>query len=517
MPRSLSVTKDKESKKSEGIQSIELPIGKKLLFAVLVISTIVTTTLTSISFYIDYTSELDSLDAQYENVKKSFINSLTQSLWNYDTAQIKVQADGILSNDSFLKLRILDKLGNVSFEKEKSLERVDRGKLDVLASVDSQVRKTVELQYKNQSLGTLELTISKDSMYRRLQNRLISTFVIQFLKTLIVSASLLAVFHYLLTVRVIQIFNFLSKIDVTNPNRESAELKLTVYRRHKKDEIDYLAHTVRQFVQMVLEHYEAKDRELNIQKAHALQAARLASLGEMAGGIAHEINNPLGILRTNIQLIDATVRSDSSESPEPIDAKEIIELTESSSKIIDRIAKIIRGLRSISRDSTEDPWSEVTLNVILDDVLGLCVEKFKSHGVQLILDLHEDAKEKVIHCSSVQLAQVLINLINNAYDAIEKLPQKWVKIAAEYDSSNQQIVLKVSDSGLGIPANVQEKLFAPFFTTKEIGKGTGLGLSIARSIIERHHGSLSIDNNNPNTCFVIALPESKGQTQSQAA
>ena len=106
---------------------------------------------------------------------------------------------------------------------------------------------------------------------------------------------------------------------------------------------------------------------------------------------------------------------------------------------------------------------------------------------------------------SLQMSQVVINLLTNDFDAIEKTSNPWVEISVSKSTENV-LILKIKDSGLGIPKEIQSKIFQPFFTTKEVGKGAGLGWSLCSSIVQRHGGTLTLDNNCPNTCFVIRLP-----------
>jgi signal transduction histidine kinase len=112
-----------------------------------------------------------------------------------------------------------------------------------------------------------------------------------------------------------------------------------------------------------------------------------------------------------------------------------------------------------------------------------------------------------LDCREVQLSQVILNLLNNAFDAISELPNKWVHLESRM---NEGIIeIRVIDSGSGIPEELREKILQPFFTTKEVGQGTGLGLSISKGIIESHGGTLSIDIKSQNTCFVIQIPQAK--------
>ncbi len=105
----------------------------------------------------------------------------------------------------------------------------------------------------------------------------------------------------------------------------------------------------------------------------------------------------------------------------------------------------------------------------------------------------------------MQIGQVILNLLNNAHDALEHLPEKWIHLSVREEGD--YYFLRITDSGNGIPLDLRQKIMMPFFTTKEIGKGTGLGLSVSKSIVILHHGQLYIDTQSPYTCFVMGLPK----------
>jgi signal transduction histidine kinase len=232
------------------------------------------------------------------------------------------------------------------------------------------------------------------------------------------------------------------------------------------------------------------------QRKQAMQSAKLSSLGEMASGIAHEINNPLTIISMSAKIL-MKQRADSSDE----------KLLEGLDKIIntsDRIAKIIRGLRSFSRDSFADSFVPTKVSKIVESTLDLCQEKIKGRGVFLKVNISDDYE---INCSEIQIAQVLMNLLNNSLDALENDDERWIKIDISQTSSKVRIA--VSDSGKKIPAHIAEKIMNPFFTTKEVGKGTGLGLSISKGIIDQHQGNFYLDRQHPLNTFVIELPTAK--------
>jgi signal transduction histidine kinase len=230
------------------------------------------------------------------------------------------------------------------------------------------------------------------------------------------------------------------------------------------------------------------------QRQQAIQASKLSSLGEMAGGIAHEINNPLTIIsalatRTKKNLVDPSIPVEKS-----FDSLDKIILT------VDRIAKIIRGLRSFSRDSNGDAFTYKKISEIVEMTLDLCQERLKGNGVKLNIECMVDAE---IECREIQIVQVLVNLLNNSLDAIADEQDKWIEIKIR-DLRNR-VRITVIDSGHGINPLILEKIMIPFFTTKEVGKGTGLGLSISKGIIDAHNGKFYYRLHKGNTSFVVEL------------
>lgn len=244
--------------------------------------------------------------------------------------------------------------------------------------------------------------------------------------------------------------------------------------------------------------------ELRVVDAQLAQSSRLSLLGEMASGIAHEINNPLAVIIANSQMLRRQVKSIENEAK----ASSINNHIDRIEKTGNRIAKIINNLRLFARDGSSDPFDIVRLDKVISDTLELSQERMYKKEVQF--DLFINPPEIELIGSEVQLGQVLLNLISNAIDAIENLDEKWIRISAEL--SNNELMIKIINSGPKIPPQIADKILQPFFTTKPTGKGTGLGLSISLGIIDKHGGQLYLDQSCINTCFVIKL---KGQVPLQ--
>lgn len=227
---------------------------------------------------------------------------------------------------------------------------------------------------------------------------------------------------------------------------------------------------------------------------NATVSARLVALGEMAGGIAHEINNPLTIISTNAFLLSKGLEK-AGDSRSAHLAAVILETT-------DRIAGIIKALRNVARDASNDPFEKQSLNALLRDVLSLCEKRYIYRGVSVTVEYFEPDVE--LEVRGAEISQVIVNLLNNAFEAVENGPDKWIRVRGLQNPT--EVEIHIEDGGRKIPEEIAHKLMQPFFTTKPVGSGTGLGLSVSKGLIEAHGGQLFLDRSAQNTRFVVRLP-----------
>lgn len=222
---------------------------------------------------------------------------------------------------------------------------------------------------------------------------------------------------------------------------------------------------------------------------------KLANIGQMAATVVHEINNPLSVITADAETLQLKKRISEPEY--------IIKKSERMLRMVERISQIIKGLKVIAHQGDWDISETHSLTAVLRESFELSAEKLSKNKVLFMHNL-KDVEDIEIVCNHVQISQIVVNLISNACDAILKLDNKWIRV--ELSKTETTADIRVIDCGSGLPPEVKEKIFDPFFTSKPVGKGTGLGLSVSQSIAEAHQGKLWVDDNHKNTCFCLSLP-----------
>ncbi len=274
---------------------------------------------------------------------------------------------------------------------------------------------------------------------------------------------------------------------------------------------------------------KAEQQQLMLQLAdaqsHLMQSEKLASIGQLAAGVAHEINNPIGYVYSNLSTLekyvqdtfgmlaqyeqaeaaiaDDAVRAQLKATREKLDIdflkEDLRALMEESKEGITRVKKIVQNLKDFSHVDATDEWHFADLHLGLDSTLNIVSNeiKYKAEVIKEYGDLPE------VECLSSQLNQVFMNLLVNASHAIEERGT----ITIRSGQRDNEVWVEITDTGKGIPAENLKKIFDPFFTTKPVGSGTGLGLSLSYGIIEKHHGRIEVQSVvGSGTTFRICLP-----------
>jgi two-component system, NtrC family, sensor kinase len=256
--------------------------------------------------------------------------------------------------------------------------------------------------------------------------------------------------------------------------------------------------TTRYFIKVI----KRRDTEADQLNKQLIEAGKMASIGELSAGVAHEINNPLAIILTEKQILldmvaftpglDEEFKKSLKESMDQVDTQ------------VNRCKRITHNLLRFSR-RTRSVIEKVDLNLFLREVVDLMEREARSSGIKFLTDLDENLKPVLSDPS--QLQQVFLNLITNAIDAHDGKPYGTIRIATRSDDESKTLHIEFADTGSGIPKEIINKIFDPFFTTKTVGKGTGLGLSICYGIMQRLGGSISVRSQvGEGTEFTLTLP-----------
>jgi PAS domain S-box-containing protein len=243
-------------------------------------------------------------------------------------------------------------------------------------------------------------------------------------------------------------------------------------------------------------HAKLIDEELQNQINFSMHQSRLASIGLLAAGVGHEINNPLTIISGQLFLLENYLIH--SHRYDDDAKKRFVKMNNS----IERISNIVKGLKTFSRNDDAE-LKHFNIPELIKETMDMMVDIYKKEGVDLTLS--SDNKPSYILGSRGRIQQVLVNLISNAKDAT--LGKSERKIDLNLKSDDEAIIISVADNGSGIPNDIKDKIFDPFFTTKEINKGTGIGLSIVNNIIKDHKGKIElVTEMGVGTQFIISLP-----------
>jgi histidine kinase len=236
-----------------------------------------------------------------------------------------------------------------------------------------------------------------------------------------------------------------------------------------------------------------------------IQASKMATLGEMATGVAHELNQPLSVIKTASRFFMKKINK-----KEKIKDEILFTMSEEIDSYVDRATNIINHMREFGRKSDLTP-QKVQINETLKKAFEILGQQLKVRGIEVVWDLEQDLP--LIMAEPQRLEQVFINLLINARDAIDEkwqspqAPEGVKKIILKTRSSSNRIMVEINDTGTGIPKAILDRIYEPFFTTKKVGQGTGLGLSISYGIIQECKGSMKVvSNKDGGAGFILTFP-----------
>lgn len=484
----------------------------KTLLITWTITSAFTILFTTLQIFYEYQSEKDDLYDTYNIINDLYVAPLSESLWIMNKSIINTQATSLVNFPYVSYVKILD----------EDLVYFERGKSDGRSS------KRFDLTYKKEKIGVLEVDLNVSLLEGKFLRRVMVTVLIQGLKAVFVCILLFFAYELLITRRLRRVSNFL----ISNPDATSKGETIP-FDTERSDELGILVKNINGFINYIyglnkslktlnddLEKKvdertsQLKDKNVklvevieDLEKAHDQLATseRLASLGKMTSGIAHEIKNPVYIIVNSValikELLDEFVEEMPDETKNELDTElvgEIKDLCNRSEKSCERVGNIINSMLSLSRTS-DDAKEGADIGVLVKSAVEFAYEAFRSKNqFTCNLRINTDLTMDKIKVYKTELSRSIINIVDNAFYSMKGKKESGdhndYKAILEVDlsTSDTDVIIKIKDNGSGIPEDVKKNIFNPFFTTKPAGDGTGLGMSMTYDIIKKHGGKIEL-------------------------
>lgn len=429
------------------------------------------------------------------DASKLMASSLSRPLWDYSEQTTNSIIRATLTDDEIVKVKVLDGNGKIFYSVDNTQKNTstDPGRIFFIERA---------ITHDDKMIGKVQIFYNTNGVYLALNEMLIHFMITRLMQLALT----------LLTVLIFLNLGFLKRINLLSQQAQKLDRQILdePFSWEHGDPIDELGLNLENarkslnelFMEVKIKNDELyklnQELESKVRKKtqQVVHAARMVALGEMAAGVAHEINNPLTVILATSKSLDNGLSKNRHST------EEISQRLKKITIMSERIDKIVKGLRSFSGHSEKEQMKKVPLQQIFSETLVLCQEKLKNNSITFYI---VSMPEIEIECRSIEISQVLLNLINNASDAIKNLERKWIAVEAVVLQDNT-LQIKVTDSGSGIEPEIASKIMQPFFTTKDADRGTGLGLSISSGIIEDHQGRLWLDQEAKNTTFVLQVP-----------
>ncbi len=523
-----------------------------LLKYIIIVSGFFTFLSTIAQLYIDYNNDLRSIDSSIKQIQSSYAHSIANSLWHLDVDQINVQVEGIL------RLRDIEFIQIIERKQGRSTIFLETGNDEIKSKLESRFN----LVYGKNSqtiIGEVYIVANLDHLYDRVLGRFYIVLATQMIKTFLVSFIILFIINQLVSKKIFKISQYANKLGHQNITEELVLDRIDPHRKNELDELVESLNRMRQNIHKYLENRDEAENQLREYKSHLedlvlkrtkqlndknelleqkiheisniqdqmIAQEKLASLGNLTSGIAHEINNPLNfvinfaqISKTSSEelkkeLINLEHIDESTKEKMFDELTDIINMTNEITNHGKRAENIIKSMLEHSRTSENNLDKEhVDLHELIEENLNFAFHamRAKYKGFHINFSKDYDPTVPSINVLKGDIARVFLNIFSNAfYSMIKKhdnRPNYISEISITTFYKNGLVNIKIRDNGLGIDKAILEEIFNPFFTTKPAGEGTGLGLSLSYEIITAIHGGSLVVNSEEGKYaeFIIQLP-----------
>ncbi|MFQ3675121.1 MAG: ATP-binding protein [Endomicrobiia bacterium] len=489
-------------------------IRTKIIFFAIILASIVTLVLSFLNRQMITKNLKNEMEEKVNALLDNFVSNSIYGMLTFNKEELTRLAENMLSQKDICSVEIIDKDG-VSIIKlendtknDKSLRKEFLRPIVTIqqnGKLAEDIVMNLEKNGKEEIIGTAKITVSLNSLNQKIAESNVVSLKIG------IFALLLSIFFIWFIVNK-YIISPIKKLTFATQKVANGDLSYRI-KVDYDDEFGILVkffNTMIEKLQISLEKnldysknlekmVEEKTKELSETQKKLYQSDKLSAIGQLAGGVAHEINNPMGVI---LGFAQAVVKDIKENDPLYMPLKSI-------EREAIRCKKLVGDLLTFSRaGKTQKEPSDI--NELIENTLSLISTQTRIKGIEIIKEYGMNLPQ--INLNRNQVQQVIVNICNNAIDAMPEGGKLTIKtvlntIPTNNGTQSQFIEISISDTGVGMTEEVKKKLFEPFFTTKEVGKGTGLGLPLVYEIIQKHNGTIDVESEvGKGTCFKIKIP-----------
>lgn len=510
-------------------------LSQRVLIYIVLCSSILSLGSTMLQLYSGFKDDLIALDERFEIIRTSHLPSMAISLWDFNQLLVEQQVQGVVILPDIMYAKVITDFGNEhSFGDEKTV---------------ATKFEEYPIIYGENTIGKLQVYANYEDIYNGLWQKASFIITSEFIKIFIVAFCIIFIVHRLITRHIFHITNYSQQLSSDNLDEE-----LTLLNRSKhKDELDFLVDALNHMRLKLksdiikLENAENAlislngelevkvfDRtaklatsneqlqqtidDLTLAKDQLVQSEKMASLGQLVAGVAHEVNTPLGICVTSItalkEKIDSLINAIESEELTKSYLSKTLKLLVEYQQIIERSlnksVELIRGFKSVAVEQHTDPEIKINLDRHVNDIVNTVKTMFKHKNYQL--DIMIDPNLSLVTYPSAW-NQILTNFLMNSHiHGFENMVDGIIKI--EFTATSQYLTLLYSDNGKGINDEIKNKIYDPFVTTKRGQGGSGLGMNIVFNLVStKLGGTIKIVDTEQGCCFKVKVPIKKQPNQ----
>ncbi len=516
----------------------QLSLKTQVICGILMMSSMFTVLSLSHYLYEEYCDEVHSLDLTIQQIEKSTVPTLEHLLWNVDNHAINLLLESFLKIEGIAFVKIYDQnkhpLHSVGFKSFNSYQSITKNSYPLFSPSKSK---------RKELLGELQVYVTKDFLWNNVLQKFRLVIFTQILKMIALSIFIYYLIHFLVTRDLKKILSYLHSFQLSknslsplNLNRQlpsHIEKNQWFQGEQTKDEISLLEielnklfYNLTALNSLNIQKIHEQEKEIELQKAQTIESSRRHSLNEMLSGLAHEIMNPMTVIKYSSNQVKTLIEADPHTFNSEEQLSNIKIFIHKTLNSVSRIEKTLSTIVKNSRSFEEEHYQWMSLNQLLELFRQLIAKDFESHPIQFRYDIddHLTSDEQEYFLKPQLICSVLYFLFKNALDAMDKnttctielqIAQSVVNIPIDNEGIDTEHVFglpqmtlqfRMNDWGSGIHEHHRNKIFKPFFTTKEIGKHQGLGLSLAHQLATKHLGTLQIIGLKNPTSFQLHIP-----------